>query len=474
MADLGSQLLGVRTPRKSPNSGLSSRRSNVSLRQSTSLAQDLGGGGENDGGQRFTLAHELAAALMPDPSSSSRMLADEFGIELDDDEGEQEEDVAPDTTADTIQPIEEDPSFAVPAARRERSPPKASAASSRRLSSVADDRPDSRTFKRNSPSPVFEQDPFLVLNQSLKSTDLFITQLKNMDGGDTTAQASSTMRAQDQLLETLAADIIRKIDETAREREEQVRELLGYEREFRKISEEIGGNDLLGDLEELDYIEGLVDETYNTNEQGPGDEEQLSVPMGGRPLSTAWEDEPDPHNLNALMEEDEEEEENEYGFDEPTTPAKDAQFLPPSPPSTGPSTPSSTLPHLAYMRTITQSLVSSLGAISEQAQINAVATTEASRKIRALKNKLGEWRSEFDGAERSRRRIEKWEVGIWDDGTEMEVPSGPLSPTIGSPDASLPPGKPIDVRKIVEEELLAFSKVLQEVDAKTKAIMGTA
>lgn len=56
----------------------------------------------------------------------------------------------------------------------------------------------------------------------------------------------------------------------------------------------------------------------------------------------------------------------------------------------------------------------------------------------------------------------------------MEVPSGPLSPTIGSPDASLPPGKPIDVRKIVEEELLAFSKVLQEVDAKTKAIMGTA
>lgn len=464
MADLGSQLLGVKTPRKSP-SGLSSRRSNVSLRQSGSLAQDLGGA-ENDAGQRFTLAHELAAALMPDPGSSSRMLADEFGIELEDDEERQEDD--PETMDTTIQPIE-DPSFSVPAdfARAERSPPKASASSSRRLSAVADDRPDPRTFKRNSPSPVFEQDPFLVLNQSLKSTDLFIAQLKKLDG-----EQSST-RAHEQSLEQLATDIIRKIDETAREREEQVRELLGYEREFRKISEEIGGNDLLGDLEELVQIDGLLDEAVATKDPALG-EEYLSAAPGGRPLSAAWEDAPDPHNLEDLMEEEEEEEEHEYGFEEPTTPAKDVQFLPPSPPSTGPPTPSSTLPHLAYMRTITQSLVSSLGVISEQTQINAAATTEATRKIRALKNKLGEWRSEFDGAERSRRRIEKWEVGIWDDGTEPDDLSGALSPTIGSPETSLPPGKRIDVRKIVEEELLAFSKVLQEVDVKTKAIMGTA
>ena len=459
MADLGSQLLGVRTPRKSP-SGLSSRRSNVSLRQSGSLAQDLGGG-ENDGGQRFTLAHELAAALMPDPGSSSRLLADEFGIELEDEEA------SPPETTDTVQQAEE-PKIVVPVdfTQTERSTPIVSGAGSRRLSSVASDRPDPLTLKRQSPPPVFEQDPFLVLNQSLKSTDLFISQLKRLD----LETVQSASRTNEQSLESLAADIIRRIDETTREREEQVRELLGYEREFRKIAGEIGGNDLLGDLDELEHIEGLIDETHHSKDFSLG-EDDLTTVRAARPLSGAWEDAPDPHSLDALMEEEEEEEEEEYGFSGPTTPAKDEQFLPPSPPSTGPPTPSSTLPHLAYMRTITQSLVNSLGTISEQAQVNTAATTEAGRKIRALKNKLGGWKTEFDGTERSRRRIESWEAGVWDDGAEAKVIVGDRWPAGGSPDASLPRRQRVDVRKIVEEELRAFSKVLQEVDVKTKAII---
>jgi hypothetical protein len=399
---------------------------------------------------------------MPDPGSSSRLLADEFGIELEDEE-------VPKEATDTVQPVE-DPKFGNPTdfTQAEWSPPKVSAAGSRRLSSVASDRPDPLIVKRHSPPPVFEPDPFLLLNQSLKSTDLFITQLKRLD----TENAQSASRPDEQSVESLAADIIRRIDETTREREEQVRELLGYEREFRKIAGEIGGNDLLGDLEELEHIDGLVDETHIARDLSLG-EEDLTVVCGVRPISGAWEDAPDPHSLDALMEEEEEEEEegDEYGFNEPTTPAKE-EFLPPSPPSTGPPTPLSTLPHLAYMRTITQSLVNSLGTISEQAQVNTAATTEAGRKIRALKNKLGGWKAEFDDAERSRRRIESWEVGIWDDGTESKVALGDRSPAVGSPDGSVPGSQRIDVRKIVEEELAAFSRVLQEVEVKTKAIMG--
>lgn len=436
MADLGSQLLGVRTPRKSP-SGLSSRRSNVSLRGPASLAQDLGGGTE----KQFSLAHELAAALSPEEGSSSRLLADEFGIELDEDKPEQTE------QADGVKPIGNG-DYAVPVTIKAAEEP-VSKISSRRRSSVASERPEVPTIRRPSPPSTFEQDPFLILNQSLKANDLFIGQLKRLDSE---AQPSST--SNEPTVEQLATDIIRKIDETSREREAQVRELLGLERELRKFAEEIGGNDILGDLDELEHVEGLVDDVEVAKDPVVA-EQDLSLPQASRPLSAAWEDAPDPHSLDALIEEEEEE---GYITDEPPTPAKDA-FLPPSPPSTGPPTPASTLPHLAYMRTITQSLVSSLGTVSETAQVNGAATTDAGRKIRALKNMLGGWRTEWDNTEKSKTRVEKWESGVWDENPGFDLSSYAAE------------RKRIDARMIVEEELRAFSKAIQEAGTKTKAIM---
>lgn len=447
MSDLGSQLLGVRTPRKSP-SGLSSRRSRSSLRGSGSLAQDLGGA-ENDAASRFTLAHELAAALSPDDNASSRLLADEFGIELEEEEQE------PSQPAEQVEPTVNG-DYSIPVTIQAVDEP-ISIASSRRLSSVASERPEVPTIRKPSPPATFEQDPFLLLNQSLKSNELFINQLKRLDSE---AQPSSTTG--EPTIEDLATDIIRRIDETTREREQQVRELLGYDREFRKIAEEINGNDVLGDLEELERIEGLVDETDTVKDAADLlDPEHLSSQLG-RPVSGAWEDAPDPHSLDALEEEEEEEEDDYYEAEEPTTPAKDA-FLPPSPPSTGPSTPSSTLPHFAYMRTITQSLVSSLSTISEHAQVNGAATAEAGRKIRALKNKLGTWRTESEEAEKSRTRVEKWEAGVWEEnpGFDLTLASSPRE------------SKRIDSRKLVEEELRAFSVAIQEAGVKTKAIMDS-
>ncbi|KAG8834558.1 hypothetical protein FRC17_008392 [Serendipita sp. 399] len=459
MADLGSQLLGVRTPRKSPGT-LSARRSNVSLRQSGSLAQDLGGA-ENDGGQRFTLAHELAAALMPDPNSSSRMLADEFGIEL-----EEEDEAQP---ADTEQVIQVESSIQVQVeefGQAEQLPPED--LPSQHGSPVAADVLGLPSARRQSPPSFFEKDPILVLNQSLKSTDLFINQLKKLDEGNQQPSASH-----EPALERLATDIIRRIDDTIRKREEQVRELVGYEREFRKIAGEVGGNDLLGDLEELECVEGLIDEPSLPKDAGPQEEERI-MPRHVRKISTAWQDAPDPHSLDSLVEEDEDE--DEYSYDEPTTPAKDATFLPPSPPSNGPSTPSSTLPHLAYMRTITQSLVTSLGTISEQTQVNNAATTEAGRKIRMLKNKLGVLKTEWENAERSRIKVEQWEAGIWEDHVEVSLSSSTSSQEDAMAGLSLKSpttqNRRIDVRKIVEEELRAFSLALQDAAKKTNAIMS--
>ena len=110
--------------------------------------------------------------------------------------------------------------------------------------------------------------------------------------------------------------------------------------------------------------------------------------------------------------------------------------------------------------------------------MNSAATTEAGRKIRALKNKLGGWRTEWESAERSRVKIEKWEAGIPDN---EDLPSS-LSSSSGV--ASVPgtpsrksfvhavPSRRVDGRKLVQEHLQAFERALSDANIKTQAIMA--
>jgi hypothetical protein len=106
---------------------------------------------------------------------------------------------------------------------------------------------------------------------------------------------------------------------------------------------------------------------------------------------------------------------------------------------------------LAHLRTHTTSLVSSLSSLSEHAQVNGAATTEAGRKLRALKNKLGGWRTDLDGAERSRLRIERWEA-----------------------DGDVEGARRVDGRDVVAEHLREFERVLFEANARAQAIMTPA
>ena len=471
MSDLGSQLFAVpKPPRKSPSTHtIKLRGSNLSLRQPQSLANDFHGD-QNDNQQvssRFSLAHELAAALMPDSNTASRALADEFGIEFDEEaegieeEGQQDGEIelpVPSThpNADLMSPHHEE-----------------------ELQSRTIDSPRAPSFvhevqgnpaPRQPPPPVvFEQDPLVVLAQTVKSTDLFLGHLRQLDADTAPVSAGP----HEPSLERLATDVIRRIDETTRAREEQARELYEYEREFRKIAGEPRGNDILGELEDLDPIEGLVDESMASPE---GVEEEIS-PRQPRPLSAVWEDTGDPHSLDGY--EDPRETFEEEDLFEDRSPATE-QFLPPPPPKTGPTTPSSTIPHLSHMRTITRSLVNTLGTISEQAQVNGVAMMEAGRKLRALKHRIEEWREESESAEKSRIRVDKWEAGIWDDSTEPALSAAASSredsPTPGTPRASPIPaegtGKRLNARKFVEEQLKAFELVLEEAGNKTKAIMA--
>ncbi|KAF9466034.1 hypothetical protein BDZ94DRAFT_239446 [Collybia nuda] len=439
------------SPRKSPTrQNINNRRSNSSLR-GPSLAHVVD---DDQANGRHSLAHELAVALMPEPSAGSKLLAEEFGIEYDEgaegideqDHRDQKVQISVDDSdvralsfADEISASTQTPPFhtGVPLEDGDAPP---------YFDPVFGSPSVSKAQKRQKKS---EQDAMELLAQDLASTDKFLTHLRHLD---------SDPAGQQPALERIATDVIRRINETTRDREGQVRELLEYEREFRKIAGEIGGSDVLGHLDELIHINDLLEDKPPSQDAPRPDpriqldsvEEEIDSP---HPLNSHdWETDPDRHHLG-----DEDED-----LEPIASPIKDSFPAPPA--VAGPTTPAKTIPQLAHLRTFTTSLVSSLTTISEQAQVNGAATTEAGRKIRALKNKLGGWRTDWDSAERSRLRIDRWEAGIIDGEMDGNIPISP-SRSVAV--------KRVDGRRVVEEQLHAFELALADAAMKTQAIMAS-
>lgn len=400
-------------------------------------------------------------ALMPEPSAGSKLLAEEFGIEFD--EGAEGIDEVSDQHDGEHALVDDSniPSFASELAASTGDalfhdlPPDIQVSEIGEPLQVHEYDPVFHTptiSRKKAPEKKPEQDAMEVLAQDLESTDKFLNHLRTLD-----VEAGSSSQP---TLERLASDVIRRINMTVRDRESHVRELLEYEREFRKIAGEVGGGDVLGQLDELEHVEDLLDAPSRSGAEpsrpGPRilevlDEEPRSPTARHHLQASDWELDPDRH----LGDEDEVSE-------PPTSPLKDSFLQPPI--TVGPATPASTIPQLNHLRSFTTSLVSSLSTISEQAQVNGAATTEAGRKIRALKNKLGGWRTEWDSAERSRIKIERWEAGI----VEGDTPDPniiPMSPTRAT-------AKRIDGRTIVQEHLRAFELALADAALKTQAIMA--
>lgn len=449
--------------RKSPSrQNLKARRSAASLRPS-SLAHALDIDDDDaPNGHHHSLAHELALALTPEPSAGSKLLAEEFGIEFDDgaDGGADE---AADPHAQLagahVVVIDTDvPSFA------------SELAASGGGDALQHDMPPDvgEPLQEHEYDPLFhtptapqksvpqkkpEQDAMEVLTADLESTDKFLNHLRTVD-----VEAGPSSQP---ALERLASDVIRRMNNSARDREGHVRELLEYEREFRKIAGEVGGSDLLAQLDELTHIEDLSDAPSSRAAFEPSrleprilevlDEEPRSPTTLRHHHASDWELDPD----RRLGDEDEMSE-------PPTSPMKDSFTSVPV--INGPATPASAVQQLNHLRSFTTSLVSSLTTISEQAQVNGAATTEAGRKIRALKNKMGGWRTEWDSAERSRLKIERWEAGIAE-GEDAETPIITTTPSRST-------AKRIDGRRIVAEHLQAFELALADATLKTQAIMA--
>lgn len=480
--------LSTHTSRSSTaRQSLSARKSTASLRGgpgASSLVNEFGGGNDDGNsaaasvnGRHHSLAHELAVALMPEPSAGSKLLAEEFGIEFDEGaEGIDEEaslhaehtsdhdklSSAPDGGLSFADELGTHDTFDDPYAGGQ---DLATALGGGGATDAADESLDSADLDPSFDSPSLsriqprqrtpEKDAMDVLSENLEFTDKFLTQLRILDT-DTGSSGSSSQQQHQPKLERLASAVISKINESVKDREGQVRALFDCEREFRKISGEVGGGDVLGQLDELEAIEDLNDDPQPATNISPP--QQNYQPRSLKAVaeeehSGDWELDPDRgHHLG------------DYEDSEPSlTPIRTT--FPSVPSLTGPPTPARIVPQLTYVRSLTSATISSLTSISEHSQVNGVATADAGRKIRSLKNKLGSWKTEWESAERSRAKIERWEAGIVEsaDGSESSVPPTPTR---------MQTMRRVDGRKIVAEQLQAFELALAEAALKTQAIMA--
>ncbi|KAF7370203.1 hypothetical protein MSAN_00651100 [Mycena sanguinolenta] len=300
------------SPRKPAN-----RRSNASLRPLSSPDSSFADGGGGGGGGGFSLAHELAVAMMPEPSAGSKLLAEEFGIEtrilgMVGTSGSKKRKGklwmnmwGGDADAD---PAFASPTRAAPARRKE---PEVDA-----MQVLAADLASTDNFL----SHLRRLDADASLPPSLSSTSTSSSAFPASPSSSSTAFAasSSALNGSDDdskllsgqpALERLASDVIRRINDTARDRETQLRELLQYEREFRRIEAEVGGKDVLGRLDELDFPPDdepeppLALTTELDSAVSPQAESPVVRPKHLRALSQDWETDPDYDRLGDAQEE---------------------------------------------------------------------------------------------------------------------------------------------------------------------------
>lgn len=389
------------------------------------------------GASHFSLAHELAAATMPNPGPNSS-LAEELGLDLDDDNASDGVSASlKDSETNATTTVFETKSADVPIVGAEHG-----------FSSlvVSDDETHDaiRPVTRQPPSPTdgplhtpYQSrgpiDTLEQLAQELAATDAFITRLKHLDTDIPRDSPTHTLTSE-LPIERYTSRIIRQLNDTTRERESQIRELVSIDNEFRRIEGEVGGGDVLGSLDTLDDNDRLFTETGG-----------LGHSTSGRLQPLGEADELDEGN-------DPEDITQDGAYEDPHSPVGSrafgrAQQLQSDTHSPYESlTPAGAIPHLTRMRDVTTSLARSLSVMGEHAQENRVATADAGRKLRALKNRIVVWQTEWDSAETSRAKIEQWET----DAIECVR---------------------IDGRVIVQQQMEGFAQALADAALKTQAIV---
>ncbi|KAH7335581.1 hypothetical protein B0J17DRAFT_81013 [Rhizoctonia solani] len=423
-----------------------------------------------------SLAHELAAAVMSEPSDS-RALADELGLEFEEEDEDEEENELVDVQGLDVELGEPELGAMMgmgnyPATITVDTPSRPSRNNTlnghNRTYSLGLDSDFEPSPSKPPPPPSFGLlstpvvDPIETLKENVLFLDQFIVQLKNMDidsapikpaQSTNSGRLSSIFPNAEPAVERIAADMIRHIDEARHEREVQLRDLMTYEREFRKIDGEPGGADRIGSVEPLEDV-ALTDKA--PTQQAYSLRALDAVPEDD--YDDNWEaQQRDPRDV---FDEDGDGDDPMFTLRSPRASpyrrkSRRSSLPPPPPYPSGPLTPSSTLPHLAHMRTVSQVLAGSLSGLSEHVQVNGAAAAEAGRKLRSLKNRVTDLQAEWASAEQSIERIEKSEKGLDWEATGV---------------VSTQEGKRIDGRVVVKEISASFFAQLQQVEMKVQAM----
>jgi hypothetical protein len=331
---------------------------------------------------RHSLAFELAAAMSPEQTTSSRLLEElgiEQGIEEEEEESADEEgtesvvgsDAAATNGLHAPSPVR-DPRHLMPSPRR----PATAKASVMSLRSVSAQSYTSQSANAVDDSFDFDEADAAfaaassALQDSLQTTDRFLEHIHRFTSSSSGSDDQAGLGDRQQLLERQAGDVIRRILDVTKEREAQVRELREMERAF-------AGKDLelLAELDDLE-LEGPP----------PLDDEMA---QGEKLDMVPEESESDPQT--------------------PTRPRASSSSWSASSSSLDYSAGLSASTQLSQLRSLTGQLVSTLGSINEHTQLSRGATSEAGRKLRALKGVIGGWKGELESVDRSEEYIRRWE-----------------------------------------------------------------
>lgn len=438
------------------------------------------GGGH--GVERFSLADELASTISPSQKAvDRRRLVEEFGLDLDEDEDD--EPMLGQNVGGSRNQQLDDP-FMEEAALRGLGQKASQTTLADQISGQAGSLGAELGAKGmdidGMGSPALDDDAqaaedeahyeaaSAALSESLRTTDLFLNKLRGLSTSDkvesSSSRAASNALEDTSSLERLASDVARQMYDLAREREDQVRELREIERAFARPEPEWQA--ALAELEDLPERDEEADFTFGL---GSGAVSASNVGRGHRrDLSEASST--DTARLNAVPENDEPEGADEHtsiwdsearaleGFS-PTT--RNAPLSNSGLPGAGPPASAPAPAQLAHLQAVTGSLIHSLGAMHEHAQVHRAAMNDAGRRLRSLRTVLGGWRAEMDGVARSMDWIARWEGT-----TPLSADGTP------EPGENMWRGKrPDDIKQWTGQQMERFEKVLGDAELRARELL---
>lgn len=357
----------------------------------------------DSGDHRLSLACELTTATNLSSSSSrrDRDLLSELGLDEEEDPSGREarsdssteydsEDVTACAAVDVTAPDDsqfgfvERASAREPASPRRRRQPRGSLYGSSTGPTSLSRTPDgaSSPLEDREQLEAMQVESMLELESSIRSTTEFLSRLEmfmrtgdapssaHNEGSTTSDQTSSRLADRQKWVEDLASRLVKAIHELVRTRERQSRELTEVERALARMDP--SWRAALGGLDEI-RVDGDAQESLASDlEKRPSNEHDRNA------AATLWPGQGE------------------------RAPATDTGAVHPDYLGT-------VIASLSALRLDTNSLVNTLTSIHEKTQVHHAATSDSSRKLRAMRAHLTSLADEFETAQRGEEYIERWE-----------------------------------------------------------------